>query len=93
MEMLGILLKDMCPLGSFLLSVANQAQSLEQNRPRHQMETFQLFMTCVILEKIVRQTKLFAALKKINLQFCVEEFISFFRNQCSDGTFEATNVA
>ena len=34
-------------------------------------------MTCVILEEIVRQTKLFAVQKKINLQFCVEELLAF----------------
>ena len=41
------------------------------------IQVFQLMLTTVILEAIVQQTKLFAAQKGVDLEFCVEELQAF----------------
>ena len=41
------------------------------------LQVLQLFLTKAILEEIVRQTKIFAAQKKADFEFCYEELLAF----------------
>lgn len=41
------------------------------------LQLLQLFLTVVILESIVQQTKQFASQKGVSLEFCIEEFMAF----------------
>ena len=56
------------------------------------IEVLQLFLTTILLDSIVQQTKLFAAQRGKSLEFCVQELMAFIALSIAVGMLRLPRV-